>query len=267
MRRGSRESPVPPRRARSGARSCGEHTPATGTFPYLHSPRHDRGRETGLLDRRRRGRSARTDVLDRVCAQVAELHAGGENVVLVTSGAIARGMRALETRAAPLGDRRAAGGLRGRAGQPLPGLRGAAREGRRPRSAGPAHGIRPPAAHQLPERPPDAQPAARLAGCPGRERERHDGHRRDHLRRQRLPRGAGRDHAGGEAARPAHRSDRALHEGPAPPPGRRARAGSERGVAARRRTRSASTPRPLAWAACAARWRRRGWREPRGSPP
>src|SRR6266508_6186395 len=38
----------------------------------------------------------RTDVLDRVCAQVAELHAGGENVVMVTSGAIARGMRVLE---------------------------------------------------------------------------------------------------------------------------------------------------------------------------
>jgi glutamate 5-kinase len=38
----------------------------------------------------------RTDVLDRVCAQVAELHAGGENVVLVTSGAIARGMRVLD---------------------------------------------------------------------------------------------------------------------------------------------------------------------------
>jgi glutamate 5-kinase len=38
----------------------------------------------------------RTGVLDRVCAQVAELHAGGENVVMVTSGAIARGMRVLE---------------------------------------------------------------------------------------------------------------------------------------------------------------------------
>jgi len=38
----------------------------------------------------------RTDVLDRVCVQVGELHAGGENVVLVTSGAIARGMRVLE---------------------------------------------------------------------------------------------------------------------------------------------------------------------------
>jgi glutamate 5-kinase len=38
----------------------------------------------------------REDVLDRVCAQVAQLHAGGENVVMITSGAIARGMRVLE---------------------------------------------------------------------------------------------------------------------------------------------------------------------------
>ncbi|MFL5908459.1 MAG: glutamate 5-kinase [Solirubrobacterales bacterium] len=38
----------------------------------------------------------RTDVLDRICSQVAELHAGGENVVMVTSGAIARGMRVLQ---------------------------------------------------------------------------------------------------------------------------------------------------------------------------
>jgi glutamate 5-kinase len=35
----------------------------------------------------------RSSVLDSVCAQVAELHHAGENVVLVTSGAIARGMR------------------------------------------------------------------------------------------------------------------------------------------------------------------------------
>ncbi len=37
----------------------------------------------------------RADVLDEVCAQVAELHAGGEEVVMVTSGAIARGRRLL----------------------------------------------------------------------------------------------------------------------------------------------------------------------------
>jgi glutamate 5-kinase len=43
----------------------------------------------------------RTDVLDTVCAQVSELERGGERVVLVTSGAIARGMRMLELPARP----------------------------------------------------------------------------------------------------------------------------------------------------------------------
>ena len=38
----------------------------------------------------------RGDVLDRVCEQVAELHHGGEDVALVTSGAIALGMRLME---------------------------------------------------------------------------------------------------------------------------------------------------------------------------
>jgi len=40
--------------------------------------------------------SLRSGVLDSVCAQVAELHHAGENVVLVTSGAIARGMRLMD---------------------------------------------------------------------------------------------------------------------------------------------------------------------------
>jgi glutamate 5-kinase len=43
----------------------------------------------------------RADVLDRVCAQAAQLHGGGEEVVLVTSGAIARGMRLLEMKRRP----------------------------------------------------------------------------------------------------------------------------------------------------------------------
>jgi len=38
----------------------------------------------------------RRDVLDRVCATVAGRHAGGDAVVIVTSGAIARGMRQLD---------------------------------------------------------------------------------------------------------------------------------------------------------------------------
>ena len=71
----------------------------------------------------------RSAVLDSVCAQVAELHHGGENVVLVTSGAIARGMRLLELDAAPERDRRDAGGLGGGPGFAVPRLRGAARRG------------------------------------------------------------------------------------------------------------------------------------------
>src|SRR5881227_3263849 len=43
----------------------------------------------------------RSAVLDSVCGQVAELHQGGENVVMVTSGAIARGMRVMELPARP----------------------------------------------------------------------------------------------------------------------------------------------------------------------
>ena len=38
----------------------------------------------------------RTDVLDSVCEQVARLEQGGERVVMVTSGAIARGMRLMD---------------------------------------------------------------------------------------------------------------------------------------------------------------------------
>jgi glutamate 5-kinase len=43
----------------------------------------------------------REGVLDSVCGQVAELHEGGENVALVTSGAIARGMRMMELSGRP----------------------------------------------------------------------------------------------------------------------------------------------------------------------
>ena len=45
--------------------------------------------------------SLRADVLDGVCSQVAELHGAGEEVALVTSGAISRGMRIMEMPARP----------------------------------------------------------------------------------------------------------------------------------------------------------------------
>lgn len=43
----------------------------------------------------------RAEVLDTVCAQVSELERAGERVVMVTSGAIARGMRLMELPARP----------------------------------------------------------------------------------------------------------------------------------------------------------------------
>jgi glutamate 5-kinase len=45
--------------------------------------------------------SLRADVLDGVCSQVAGLHGGGEDVVMVTSGAISRGMRIMQMGARP----------------------------------------------------------------------------------------------------------------------------------------------------------------------
>ncbi|HEX6456531.1 MAG TPA: glutamate 5-kinase [Solirubrobacterales bacterium] len=52
----------------------------------------------------------RADVLDSVCAQVSELERGGERVVMVTSGAIARGMRlmGMETRPKAMDEMQAA---------------------------------------------------------------------------------------------------------------------------------------------------------------
>src|ERR1700753_2984215 len=47
--------------------------------------------------------SLREDVLDSVCAQVGALERAGERVVLVTSGAIARGMRLLDLGERPRG--------------------------------------------------------------------------------------------------------------------------------------------------------------------
>src|SRR3954451_553184 len=47
------------------------------------------------------GGELRTDILDSVCAQVAELEQGGERVAMVTSGAIARGMRLMDLPARP----------------------------------------------------------------------------------------------------------------------------------------------------------------------
>src|SRR3981081_4353845 len=52
----------------------------------------------------------RAEVLERVCEVLADLHRAGDEVVIVTSGAIARGMRVMELRQRPssIGDLQAA---------------------------------------------------------------------------------------------------------------------------------------------------------------
>jgi glutamate 5-kinase len=47
------------------------------------------------------GGKVRLDTIERICAEVAELHAAGDEVVVVTSGAIARGMGAMGLAARP----------------------------------------------------------------------------------------------------------------------------------------------------------------------
>ena len=74
----------------------------------------------------------RLSVVARICEEVAALHRAGVDVVVVTSGAIARGMQLLELPVRPTRDRGAAGGQRGRPGPALPHLRRAAARARRP---------------------------------------------------------------------------------------------------------------------------------------
>ena len=145
--------------------------------------------------------------------------------------------------AAPSRDRGATGGERGRAGQALPGVRRALARARCAERAGAADVLRHERAQPLRERPPDAPQAARLASRPGNQRERHDDHRRDLVRQQRLPRRPGSDPARRRAAGAADRRWRSVHGRPATRPERDARAGSER----LRRARGAGhRPRHLA---------------------
>ena len=164
----------------------------------------------------------RAEVLARICDAVAGLHESGDEVVMVSSGAIARGMRVLALDDAPGGDRRAAGRERRRAGEAVPGVRRAAARARADERAGAADDRRSERADALPERQADLAQAVGLAGGGGGERERHDRDGRDLLRRQRLPGGAGGDARGRRSAGAADRHRRSLQ--------RRSAAGGERGA-------------------------------------
>ena len=154
--------------------------------------------------------------IEPLAAEIAGVMAGGVEVALVTSGAIAAGTARL--------------GLGGRP-RSIPEKQAAAAVGqaalmwhyeqacggaRRPGRPGAAHpGGREPS-RALSERPEHADDAPRLQGAPGDQRERHGRGRGDQGRRQRQPRRAG---GGLDRRRPPRaplRHRRALHGRPAP---------------------------------------------------
>ena len=122
---------------------------------------------------------ARLDVI--VDALAARQHAG-QQVVLVSSGAIAAGIGPLGLKARPrdLATQQAAASV----GQQLLAERYAASFARHRLhvGSGAAHRRRPAPARALPQREPHPRAAARARCHPDRERERHRGHARDPLR-------------------------------------------------------------------------------------
>ena len=159
-------------------------------------------------------------------------------------------------RAEAVGDAPAPGRVGRRPGAAPAGLGAGARARRPPGGADPALARRRRRPADLRQRLQHLRRAVPARGGPGRERERRDGDRRDHLRRQRLPGGAGRRPDERPAARPAHRGRRRLL----------ARPGNAGGGAARRRLAHVRRPaRAAAPVSAAAAWEARS--RPRSSPP
>ena len=152
----------------------------------------------------------RHDVLEAICDEVAARHRAGDDVVVVTSGAIARGMRLMELpmRPSAMEELQAASAVgQGKLYRHYDEL---LQERGVPSAQVLLTFFDMSRAHALPERAAHARHAAALAGGAGDQRERHDHDRRDLVRRQRLPRGSGRDPARRRPARPAHRYGRPL---------------------------------------------------------
>ena len=119
----------------------------------------------------------RMEALARVCDVLARVHRDGGEVIVVTSGAIARGMRVMELSERPstIRELQAASAV----GQGK--LYRIYDELLRERDVTSAQVLldvlRHERAHALPECAPDAHHAARVAGAAGDQRERHDRHR------------------------------------------------------------------------------------------
>ena len=145
-------------------------------------------------------------------AIAARAHAGHQ-VLLVSSGAIATGLAPLGCRSAratwPPSRRRRASARA--CSSPATRRRSGARPRRRP---GAADRGRPDAPRPLPQRPADPRPPARTRRRPDHQRERHGGHRRDPLRRQRPAGRPGRPRQPGQRPHPALRRGRPVRRRP-----------------------------------------------------
>jgi glutamate 5-kinase len=105
----------------------------------------------------------RTEVLGRICEAVAQRRKQGDEIVLVTSGAIARGCASWSCLQRPtaIGELQAASAVgQGKLYRIYDELLARARRDER---AGAAHVLRHERAHALPERAPDARHAAGVA--------------------------------------------------------------------------------------------------------
>ena len=151
-----------------------------------------------LVDEHGRVRRAR---LDDLAGDIAALWRDGVRVCVVSSGAIALGLGHLERAERPtrVSELQAAAAV----GQAL--LQQAWNDALASAGASGAQVLLTEADVRAPrvlrQRPPDAADAARVGRHAGRQRERLDLQRRDHLRRQRRPRRPGRRAAEGAAAR------------------------------------------------------------------
>ena len=221
---------------------------------YAYPAHARRCRQARLVRRRPRLAASCGCPSSRACARRSRAcTAAGVDVVVVTSGAIARGVHLLELPVRPteIAELQAASAVgQGRLYRTYD--EPAARAGA-PDRAGAADVLRHERAHALPQRAPHAADAARLARRARDQRERHDDDRRDLLRRQRLPRGAGRRAGRRGAAGAADRQRRPLHApNPRVDPGARL---VEEVTDPRRSTssRSATSSRRWAPAGCARR--------------
>src|SRR4051812_19311256 len=80
-------------RSRARCSSSIQARPSAGSFSAVMSPTVIKLGSSIVADERG---EVRTDVLERVCDQTAELYREGRRIVLVTSGAIARGMNLMQ---------------------------------------------------------------------------------------------------------------------------------------------------------------------------